>query len=105
MSTQSRFAYGRDIVDQDDEIRACPAVEAGYNPENGEATEPAEWYDGEVGTITGESVGIVDESMARDAWQKTIDHFRQLIDNSDDPGYYQEQYELACTIASELGWR
>ncbi|UBF22784.1 hypothetical protein M1M38_gp091 [Halorubrum tailed virus 27] len=92
------FAFGKNTAGD----CACPAVTAGFNPDNDASIEPAEWYDEYLREHDHGDSGIVDEDTAYGAWWSILKELGERADR--DPGRYEEAYRVGREIADELGW-
>lgn len=81
------FAFGRDVVDGFE----CPATSVDGTSQD----TVAPWYDSVLRDETGDTCGVVDEELAKDAWIKGI-WFYAYKDGS--------RAKDSVKIARELGW-
>ena len=89
---ETYFAFGDDCV----EDCACPAVSAGYSPhKTAFLLEFVEMYDDIVRDEIGTSFGLVPQSMAKNAWMRTIS-----IYETDHPQIARSGKQ----VADQLGW-
>lgn len=87
----TKYAFGDDRVNHTE----CPARAAGFAPREGDAsTIVAEHFDEVIENRTGRSYGTVDEDVAKDAWNRVIEHASTTADR-----------KVAREIAEELGWK
>lgn len=110
MTQNNMFAFGKNVVSEDisinnnDEIinHACPATKAGYDPDNDDIIQVVETYDYIVRhEYHGDLDGIIDESTAKEAWNKAIQEMvnREHYDHNQDQSVSQ-----AKNVKETLGW-
>lgn len=105
MSTYNTFAFGYNMVDD----CPCPAMAAGYCPDNGVAiTDVAEHYDEIAASQQPDVEGTISEELAKQYWQMAMEEIASIINDETRSDYTREYHQGAWTVgmevAAELGW-
>lgn len=90
-TTERQFAHGADKFEGCD----CPAVAAGFDPQEDNVVVVASRYDIEIEGPRA-STGLVSEEEAKEAWLDAIDY----LEESDHGSVSHEAYK----VVENLGW-
>jgi glucose-6-phosphate 1-dehydrogenase len=114
MKQNNMFAFGNNVVTEDDIMNnngeiincPCPATKAGYNPDNDDIIHVAEAYDDIIrDQYHGDFTGIINESTAKEAWNKAI---QEVLNKEDydhiEHSIYDQSVSQAENVKEVLDW-
>jgi len=104
MTKNRMFAFGSNVVNE----CPCPATKAGFNPDNDSIYLVAEAYDDIVRSeYQCGHTGVVDESIAQEAWEKAIQRVKNDFKENSEYLMHHSRYCLtqAKGVQDELGRR
>jgi len=96
---------GRDFAFGDNRVKSCdcPAAAAGFRPDNGgHISHVADQYDSIVSTKVGVPEGVINESKAKEFWDKTLQSIRKKEEDEIAAGNEEAaEWDRKCVEAGE----